>query len=451
MATQYPSVYWNCACLITNSGGGEDEEIIDIDTDDEDDEEEETKKKKNKTTNYGKIATAIGTMQQRGILISPPDINKSSFSFIPDAELNTIVYGIKGINKIGNELVATIIQNRPYKSIEDFTNKVKLNKPQMINLIKSGAFDKFGSSREEIMENYVGSISDQKKKLTLQNMQMLINFEMLPEFLSQEIKIYNFTKYIRKFKDGDFYLLDNIAYNFYKNNYDEDELDFINNEDIVARILIKTWDKIYKSEMETVKNYIKANHDILLKNLNKKLMSDTWDKYCIGSISKWEMDSISFYYHEHELINVPENVYEIVNFFKLPEDPVVDKVIPIKGREIPLYKLHKIVGTVLDKNKTKNSVSLLTKYGVVQIKIYQAQFAKYDKQISMKMPDGKKKVVEKSWFSRGNKLMFMGIRRGDTFVPKAYKNSVNRDVIQLITGISEDGFLTLRKERIEVD
>ena len=29
-----------------------------------------------------------------------------------------------------------------------------------------------------------------------------------------------------------------------------------------------------------------------------------WTKYCDGNISKWEMDSISFYSHEHELANV---------------------------------------------------------------------------------------------------------------------------------------------------
>lgn len=446
LATRYPNVYWNCACLITNSGGGDDEEI----EEDEDEEEEDTKKKKNKTTNYGKIATAIGTMQQRGIIVSPPNINKSSFTFIPDVENNIILYGVKGINKIGSDLVKNIIQNRPYSSILDFTSKVKINKPQMVNLIKSGAFDNFGENREKIMRDYVGSISDQKKRLTLQNMQMLINYEMFPSYLGQEVKVYNFTKYIRKHKDCDYYMLDEIAYKFYKENYDEDNLDFVN-ENYVARIGIKAWDKVYNTEMEAVRTYIKQNHDKMLEELNNKLMGDTWDKYCAGSLSKWEMDSISFYCHEHELANVPEDIYQISNFFKMPEDPVIDRIIPIGGREIPLYKLEKIVGTVLDKNKAKNSVSLLTKYGVVQVKIYQSQFAKYDKQISMKMPDGKKKVMEKSWFSRGNKLMLIGIRRGDTFIPKAYKNSPDRNVIQLITDIDDRGFLELRKERVEVE
>ena len=36
--------------------------------------------------------------------------------------------------------------------------------------------------------------------------------------------------------------------------------------------------------------------------------------------------------------------------------------------------------------------------------------------------DGSKKVIERSWFSRGNKLLLYGIRRGDNFIPKIYKN-----------------------------
>ena len=43
--------------------------------------------------------------------------------------------------KIGEDLVKSIIEGRPYKSIDDFTARNKVNKAQVINLIKSGAFD----------------------------------------------------------------------------------------------------------------------------------------------------------------------------------------------------------------------------------------------------------------------------------------------------------------------
>ena len=35
--------------------------------------------------------------------------------------------------------------------------------------------------------------------------------------------------------------------------------------------------------------------------LNQTLFDEVNNKYALGNISSWEMDSISFYYHEHEL------------------------------------------------------------------------------------------------------------------------------------------------------
>ena len=162
LAYHYPIIFWNCACLITDAGGDEkemeDEEVEVIeevftneieefaqdDSDDDDEDEEEVavkKKKKTASVNYGKIATAIGKMRMSGIIVEPPDINKSNYTFSPDAELNIIRYGISGITRVGEDIVKQIIANRPYTSIQDFLNKVKVNKVQMINLIKSGAFD----------------------------------------------------------------------------------------------------------------------------------------------------------------------------------------------------------------------------------------------------------------------------------------------------------------------
>lgn len=460
LATEYPSIYWNCACLITNSGGNEDADDEDeenkmncveennLDEEDEDDDEEEVttkKKKKARNTNYGKISTAIGTMQHAGISVSPPDINKSSFTFIPDVETDTIIYGIKGINRIGNELVNEIISKRPYDSIQDFLSKVKVNKPQMVSLIKSGAFDKFGESREKVMYQYIDMITEKKQRLTLQNMKMLIEHNLIPEELSFEIKVFNFNKYLKKCKDGDNYYLDKIAFPFYENNFDMDLLWYEGEKCLINQ---KDWDKIYKKQMEPVKDYIKQNTSELLNKLNTELLEENWNKYCDGSLSKWEMDSISFYYHEHELANIDEEKYEICDFTELPEEPEIDKIIYMKGKEIPLFKIYRIAGTVLDKNKTKNSISLLTNYGVVNVKIYQSQFAKYDRQISQKLPDGRKKIIEKSWFSRGNKLLITGIRRSDTFIPKKYKNSKYQDIIELIKEVDGND-LVLVKDRAD--
>ena len=154
----------------------------------------------------------------------------------------------------------------------------------------------------------------------------------------------------------------------------------------------------------------------MLKKLNDAIVREQWDKYALGSVSKWEMDSVSFYSHEHELDNIN---FKIADFFKLPEEPKVEYTFPgAHGQEIKVFKLEFIVGTVIDKNKLKNTVTLLTPTGVVTVKVYKNQYSLFDKQLSERGEDGKKHVVEKSWFSKGTLLLVQGIRRGDNFIPK---------------------------------
>ena len=474
LAYKFPIIFWNCACLISDSGGSDNseneneseeyeiineieydsiEEFSDDENDEDSDEEEEEenliekKKKKSKTTNYGKIASAIGKMVSYGIKITPPDINLSTYTFSPDVSNNVIRYGLSGISKVGDEIIKKIMSARPYDSFEDFTGKVKLNKTQLINLIKCGAFDSFGE-REQIMRNYIESIADTKKRLTLQNMAMLIKFNLIPEELSDEVKIYNFNKYLKAHcLNGASYELSDYPLDFFYAHFSDDKLSI---EGTMARILAKDWEKMYKSAMDPIRNYLKQNSSEILTNLNNKIIGELWDKYCSGSVSKWEMDSVSFYSHPHELNCVKDSIYDIDDFFELSEEPEIDRIIPMKGKEIPLYKLHKIAGTVLDKNKTKNTVTILTKSGVVPVKVWQNQFVKYDKQISEVGADGKKHVVEKSFFSRGNKIMFIGIRRDNMFIPKIYKSSGYESPIALITDISECGNLKFRFNRTEI-
>ena len=58
--------------------------------------------------------------------------------------------------------------------------------------------------------------------------------------------------------------------------------------------------------------------------------------------------------------------------------------------------------------------------------------------------------MEKSWFSRGNKIAIVGIRRGDMFVPKIYKSSKWEEPFNLITSI-DNGELKFKTEREEGD
>ena len=476
LAYRYPLILWDCACLITDSGGAEKEieeedEIVnaveefysnDIGNFEEESEEEEEvdeeedgpaapKKKTNKTANYGKIATAIGKMKNNGITIVATDINKSSYTFAPDVEKNLIIYGLSGITRVGDDLIREIMNNRPYESIPDFLSKVKINKPQMVNLIKSGAFDNLYNDRVSAMELYIDLISDKKKRITLQNMKMLIDFKLIPKEYDFQCRVFNFNKYIKKNKINDSYGLDMPAFTFYSNNFDIDYLTPYNQDGILFTIKQVKWDMLYKKQMDIIRPFIQKNNLDLLNKVNRRLYKDLWDKYCDGNISKWEMDSISCYIHDHELSKVKNIIYGFSDFSKLSDEPTVNYEFTSKqtGQKIPLYKIYRIAGTVLDKDKNKKTVTLLTTDSVVTVKIFGDAFTHYDKQISEKGADGHKHVVEKSWLSRGNKVIITGIKREDNFIAKKYKSTPHH-LVELITSIDEDGYIKTQTERIEI-
>jgi DNA polymerase-3 subunit alpha len=206
---KYPPIFWNTACLTVNAGAiDENDEWDEIDVpsvvtedDSDDDDDEEVKKAKSKSTNYGKIATAIGNMQSNGVTIALPDINRAKFSFFPDLDKNEILFGLKGITRISDTMVADIIANRPYVSIKEFIKKLSPTKTQMINLIKAGCFDGIETKpRVELMKEYIESICGKKQKITLQNMNALIENNLLPDELKLQMGVYSLNKYLKDYK-----------------------------------------------------------------------------------------------------------------------------------------------------------------------------------------------------------------------------------------------------------
>ena len=465
IATHWNPIYWNTACLIVNSGSLEEEketvEIVSL-YEKEDYEQYEYedlpdrsgKKKIEKTTDYSKLAKAIGDIASKGIKVSLIDINKSGFSFEPDELNNEILFGLKGVNKIGGPVIDQIISGRPYTGIIDFMNRCPLNKTQMISLIKSGAFDKVDNEwaskickdnpRYAIMAYYVFLVCDPKKRLTLQNFNGLLKSGLIPEMLNKQKQVFIFNKFLKDNKKvGKYYVFDEGSLNFYSQYFDLNELDVING---ITCILQTKWDKIYQKEMDEARNWLKENQEEILIQYNNLLFNEIWHKYAIGNISAWEMESLCFYYHEHELININKHQYGIVNFFDLSYEPEVDYFIKRAGRDIPIFKLYKIAGTIISKDNTKASVTVLTTDGVVNVKFTKEYYAMYNRQISEVQSDGTKKVLEKGWFSRGTKILVTGYRREDTFVAKTYKATATHQLYKIINVNNSN--MTLEHERI---
>lgn len=467
LARFFPIIFWNCANLIVDSGGiqttevEDEDEGLDVEAEPDEDENEEDeeeweeenessegekedkKKEKTKTIDYGKVASAIGRFNTYGIKVAPPNINASNYTFTPVVKENEILYGLRGITRLSTSIIKDIMDKRPFGSMEEFLDKVKINKVQMSNLIKCGAFDELtGLPREETMKKYIEMIADKKQRLTLQNMQMLINYDLIPPELEFCKKLFLFNKFLKQQKKVEYYELNDSAVNFIANNFNADWLS--NGTKISAAV----WDNLYQRGMDPMRMYLKEHKDEVLNKLNQALYDEMFNKYAAGSVSHWEMESVSFYSHEHELASA-QQYYD--DFFTLPEEPEIDYTFTGKdGNEVRVFKLRKIIGTVIDKSKMKNTVTLLTPTGVVNVKIYKNQYAGYDKQLSERGADGKKHVKEKSWFSRGTLLMVQGIRRGQDFIPKKRKDSFY-PIISKITAIHDDGTLEFQTERAVIE
>ena len=416
LATYFPSVYWNTAYLRVISGLDEDD-----------------------STNYVKTAAGVGDVISHGISVKPIDINRSSYLFEPDEATNSILYGMKALNGVGGEVIESIIQNRPYISLQDFIDKTKSNRTVTLSLIKAGAFDQFGD-RKEILADYLRQVSDPKKRLTMQNFKTLMDADLLPQELDFQKRLFVFNKALRSNKKVDtFYIINYNYYDFYEEFFDIDELEPVYD---TLGIDQKKWQKMYTKAMEPAKKYIQEHQQELLDALNDSLFREQWNKYAAGNESTWEMDSMGYYYHEHELANIHQSWYNIQEYNKLPNEPEVEYTFRRNGRDIPIYKTQRIMGTVIGKNNTKATVNLLTvDSGVVTVKFDLDYFAKYNRRISENV-GGVNKVMEQGWFQRGTLIVVNGFKRGGMLKAKAYKKTPSKQLYK-ITEVHQDGTMCM--------
>ena len=442
----YPSIYWKTACLSVDAGAVNPEDFYNlvntgsIQLADEDDVREQTKVK------YGQIAYSIIKFRQYGN-VELPNISSSRFGFTPNEERNSIMYGLRGIARIGEQIIRDIIINQPYNSVQDFVKKMTtsdgkklISKDKVVNLIKAGAFDTIENKpREQILKEYVMSVADQKQKLNLMNFQMLIRMKMVPDELAFTVKVYNFTKYIRTMRFVGNYILDENGLGFYSENYDMSKVNYLEKDgSVVAVIGEKYWDNIYNIEMDKARNWIKKNHDELLIELNKRLFDEEYEKYGRGDINQWELDALSFYYNGHPLQNLSLPL-EITPISELVENEF-DGFWMIKGKRVPKYKLRSIIGTVVDKDKTNGFVTIQTPDdNIIEFKVYKQQFARFTHIISNIDEEGNKDILEDSFFEKGTHLLITGILRGNIFIPKVYKDTGFESILKIV--LKPDGTL----------
>lgn len=425
---KYGSLYWKVACLSVNAG--------DISED------------INKGADYGAIAKAIGGMEKGFVL--PPYINKAQMEFIPLEKEQKAMYSLTAIVGIGEDVAREIINNRPYYSFKDFYEKMVVTKkvPQakVYNLIKGGCFDLLTKGdRIGTMIEYINLITPAKNSLGVTNIPKLLSLNLVPVELQREVTLYHFRKMvfskknisiqINKSRAG--YKIPEEVLDFYYTNYSSifEDAELIDDNGCCC-LDNKAFDKIYEVEISKLKEWLSTQDAV--DRFNNSIKAETWDKYCQGNIPAWEMSSICYYTDAHELDFLPvEKYYTISNFFELDREPVVAYYKTLKnGREIPIHKLDVIAGTVVEKNKQKSTIVLNTKYGIVDVKLSKGRFAHYDRSVE----------GDKSWLTRGTKLMVVGVRIGDIFYPKTYVESAYSHTMKKIE-LNNQNQMIIRDER----
>ena len=431
----YPKIYWGCACLSVNANAVDENDYEFLMEEEIIDESEDTDEKKTNKVAYDKIAEAIMKFKNYFNIILP-DINKSKMGFVPDVERNSIMFGLKGISRIGDDLVSEIINRRPYNSLVDFLQKMNggekklISKDKIINLIKAGCFDEIEQkSREEIMKNFIEGLVERHSTLDLRNFLKLIRYELVPESLNLEKGIYLFTKEARKNKSGDgFYILDEIMVEWYRRWMQQEPVC----DNGIYKVSISKWDDIYNKGLDKARKWIKDNKEQLIEVVYEKEYNDEWNKYASGDVMQWELDALNIYYSGHPLTYVTYP-FDVTPIYELRENDFEGYWF-INGEQIPKMNLKTIVGTVLVKNKKDSIIILSTPDGIIKVKCYKQEFAKYDKVLT----DENKNIIQDSFLEKGTHLAITGILRDEMFIPKVYKSKTKASPIQKIE-LDENG------------
>lgn len=398
MAYYYGSQYWKTACLSINAGlDGELE----------------------KGTNYGIVSKAVNSMKDN---IELPDINESKMEFVP-TEDGKVMFGLKAIAGLGVEAIETLMENRPYESVSDFykknieTSLMPISK--LIVLIKSGAFHNLNKSHREAAIELVNNHIKIREKLTTVQLPRIIGevYKNYPEFRNL-INMYNFRDSIKGRNKKP--MNEKIEKYFLQHFADEVEYSF--NDKGILEIDIKSFEKMYNKKIKPLKEWLKSKEacEIFLKNEKRQFWIDNFS----GKSEEWEMETIMFYSDKHEVEYIPFlNDLKIVDFHNMKQEEVRSTYTTKNGVTRNIFNTENIIGTVVDKNKTKSLIYLLTQYGVVTVRIPKYKFGIFNAKAVDIKEDGTKEVIDDSWFNRGTLLLCSGYKRGEEFI--LYKPNKN--------------------------
>ena len=338
-----------------------------------------------KSSDYGKLATAIAVMKTEGFPTYNPKINHSKRVFeVVDGK---IIYGLKGLSNVGDWAVEQIVRNRPYTSFKDFIEKNVL----MVNKV------------EQVLQSDNGKTTvclvNDDKKFEKRIVFSLIGSGCFDDLHPDKTRRDLFIEYIK------------LTYKYMKS------IDVRHYNELCELKLAPL-----NLQKEEAREYIKEHKEYLVEQLNRHRMNALWKEMRQGIIkgeeSDWEFNAMNYYVKKHAM-----NIYSRIldDYNKMPEEANFTPASFVDRKtgetiEYKRYDISRIGGTLLDKEDKDGKITILTPTGVVIVRMYGSDWDKY-----------------RHLFDRGNKFIIHGYRRRNTFIPKIYRGKgVRLDSIMLL-------------------
>ena len=109
--------------------------------------------------NTDKLAALRQEAERMGYRVLPPDINRSDADFKPDVDGDgkpAIRYAMAAVKKVGLAAMQALVAargDRPFRDVTDLAGRIdprQLNKMQIENLVRAGAFDAIAPNRAQV-------------------------------------------------------------------------------------------------------------------------------------------------------------------------------------------------------------------------------------------------------------------------------------------------------------
>ena len=141
-------------------------------------------------------AIYLNECRHMGLEVAVPDVNTAQMNYYPDIKSGNrsprIVYGLSAIRNVGEGIVSLLISERnsngPFVDFYDFCERVDLqvlNRRAIEALIKAGAFDSLGHTRQGLLASYEQIIEQTVSRRREKEMGVMTLFEVAPDDASQ--------------------------------------------------------------------------------------------------------------------------------------------------------------------------------------------------------------------------------------------------------------------------